>query len=102
MINKSVMVSMFTQYKSLALVKLDYTTTFTPQLLRKDMDLGLAAARKFEVPMQVASTTREIIQALIGNGFIDIDFATLLELQARASGLELKPENVAVPTGLED
>ncbi|UCH73993.1 MAG: NAD(P)-dependent oxidoreductase [Rhodospirillales bacterium] len=101
-INTSVMGSMFTQYKSPALVNLDYTTTFTPPLLRKDMDLGLAAARKFEVPMQVASTTREIIQALIGNGFTDIDFATLLELQARASNLELKPENVAVPTGLED
>ncbi len=101
-INKSVMGSMFTQYKSPALVNLDYTTTFTPPLLRKDMDLGLAAARKFEVPMPVASATREIIQALIGNGFTDTDFATLLELQARASGLELKSENVAVPTGLED
>ena len=77
-------------------------TVVAQQLLRKDMDLGLAAARKFEVPMQVASTTREIIQALIGNGFTDIDFATLLELQARASNLELKPEDVAVPTGLED
>jgi len=101
-INKSVMGSMFTQYKSPALVNLDYTTTFTPQLLRKDMDLGLSAARKFEVPMQVASTTREIIQALIGNGFVDTDFSTLLELQARASNLKLEPENVAVPTGLED
>jgi len=101
-INKSVMGSMFTQYKSPSLVNLDYTTTFTPPLLRKDMDLGLAAGRKFEVPMQVASTTREIIQALIGNGFVDTDFSTLLELQARASNLKLEPENVAVPTGLED
>jgi len=101
-INKSVMGSMFTQYKSPALVNLDYTTTFTPPLLRKDMDLGLAAGRKFEVPMQVASTTREIIQALIGNGFVDTDFSTLLELQARASNLKLEPENVAVPTGLEN
>jgi 3-hydroxyisobutyrate dehydrogenase len=100
-INKSVMGSMFTQYKTPALVKLDYTTTFTPPLLRKDMDLGLAAGRKFEVPMQVASTTREIIQALIGNGYEDIDFATLLELQARASNLKLKPEDVEVATGLE-
>jgi len=54
------------------------------------------------VPMQVASTTREIIQALIGNGFVDTDFSTLLELQARASNLKLEPENVAVPTGLEN
>ncbi len=101
-INTSVMGSMFTRYKTPALVKLDYTTTFTPQLLRKDMDLGLAAARKFDVAMPVASTTREIIQTLIGNGFVDTDFTTLLELQARASNLELKPEDVEVGTGLED
>ena len=99
--NKSVMGSMFTQYKSPSLVNLDYTTTFTPHLLRKDMDLGLSAARKFEVPMQVAATTREIIQSLIGNGFVDTDFSTLLELQAKASNLELKSENVEVATGLE-
>lgn len=100
-INKSVMGSMFTQYKTPSLVKLDYTTTFTPHLLRKDMDLGLSAARKFEVPMHVATTTREIIQTLIGNGYEDIDFSTLLELQAKASNLELKPEDVEVKTGLE-
>lgn len=102
-INTSVMGSMFTRYKTPALVKLDYTTTFTPQLLRKDMDLGLDAARRFEVPMPVASTAREIIQALIDAGFVDTDFATLLELQAKASKLELKPEeDVEVTTGLED
>ena len=36
----SVMGSIFTRYKTNALVNLDWTTTFTPQLLRKDMDLG--------------------------------------------------------------
>ena len=39
--NNSVMGSMFTRYKSPALVNLDWTTTFTPELLRKDLDLGL-------------------------------------------------------------
>ena len=100
--NKSVMGSVFTKYKTPALVNLDYTTTFTPHLLRKDMDLGLSAGRKYEVPMPVASTTREIIQTLIGNGYKDIDFTTLLELQAKASGLELVSEDVEVGTGLED
>ena len=39
--NNSVMGSIFTRYKSNALVNLDWTTTFTPALLRKDLDLGL-------------------------------------------------------------
>ncbi|HTO44396.1 MAG TPA: hypothetical protein VML56_09980 [Burkholderiales bacterium] len=44
--------------------------------------------------------TREQIQALIGNGFADQDFATLLVLQARASGMPLDPEQVQVDDGL--
>ena len=43
--NNSVMGSMFTAYKSPALINLDWTTTFTPELLRKDLDLGLALGR---------------------------------------------------------
>lgn len=45
-INNSVMGSMFTRYKSPAFVDLDWTPTFTPPLLQKDMDLGLSAAEK--------------------------------------------------------
>ncbi|HVE29722.1 MAG TPA: NAD(P)-dependent oxidoreductase, partial [Mycobacteriales bacterium] len=41
-LNESVMGSTFTRYKSPAYVHLDYTPTFTPVLLRKDFDLGLA------------------------------------------------------------
>ena len=47
--NNSVMGSMFTRYKSPALVNLDWTTTFTPELLRKDIDLGLALGRDWDV-----------------------------------------------------
>jgi 3-hydroxyisobutyrate dehydrogenase len=100
-INKSVMGSTFTRYKSPALVNLDFTPTFTPHLLRKDMDLGLDAASALDVPMPVAAAAREIIQSLIGNGYRDTDFATLIELQARNSGLAIKPEGVAVGDGLQ-
>ena len=43
-LNKSVMGSTFTRYKAPAFVNLDFHVTFTPYLLRKDMDLGLEAA----------------------------------------------------------
>ena len=99
-INKSVMGSMFSRYKTPALVNLDFTPTFTPGLLKKDLDLGLAAGRELGVPMPVTATTREIVQALIGNGYTDCDFAALIELEAKASGMEIKPENVEVGTGL--
>jgi 3-hydroxyisobutyrate dehydrogenase-like beta-hydroxyacid dehydrogenase len=99
-INKSVMGSTFTKYKTPSLVNLDFTTTFTPVLLKKDLDLGLAAGRKTGTPMPVAATTREIVQSLVGNGFVDTDFATLILQQARNSGLHIKSENVEVSDGL--
>jgi 3-hydroxyisobutyrate dehydrogenase-like beta-hydroxyacid dehydrogenase len=99
-INDSVMGSTFTRYKSPALVNLDYHATFTSVLLRKDFDLGLAAAREHEVPMPVAGVVHQIVQSLVGNGFGEQDFATVLELQARAAGLELESENADVDDGL--
>src|SRR5258706_10415136 len=99
-LNQSVMGSVFTRYKTPAFVKLDFKVTFTPYLLRKDLDLGLDAGRRFGVPMPLTSLTRDTLQSLIGPGVTEEDFAKLLVLQAEASGLKLEPENVAVGDGL--
>ena len=99
-INKSVMGSMFSRYKTPTFVNLDLTPTFTPLLLRKDMDLGLTAARELEVPMPVATTTRDAIQTMIGHGYTDTDFGALLHMVAKAANLELKSEDKDVGTGL--
>ncbi len=99
-LNKSVMGSMFTRYKTPALVNLDFQVTFTPKLLRKDLDLGLDAGREFEVPMPLTSLTRDLLQQMIGQGMTEQDFSTLLLMEAKAAGIELKPENVQVSDGL--
>lgn len=99
-INNSVMGSIFSTYKTPAMVKLDWTPTFTPMLLRKDMDLGLAAGARLGVPMAVAQTTRDKVQQSIDAGHTDCDFAILLQEQAKASGLDIQPEDVEVNDGL--
>jgi 3-hydroxyisobutyrate dehydrogenase-like beta-hydroxyacid dehydrogenase len=99
-LNNSVMGSVFTRYKAPAFVHLDYTPTFTPLLLRKDFDLGLAAAHELDVPMPVAAVTAQLVQASVSSGRVDEDFAILLDLQAANSALELKPESVPVDDGL--
>ena len=105
-INSSVVGSIFTRYKSPAYVNLDYSPTFTPFLLRKDLDLGLALARKLDVAMPVATASREVLQShmgqssLKGGNYQQTDIATLLDFEARCSGMELKPENVEVWDGL--
>ena len=99
-LNKSVMGSVFTRYKSPAFVHLDFTPTFTPILLRKDFDLGFAAAHDLDVPMPVAAAAAAAVQAAVSSGRVEEDFAILLELQAQSSGITLKPENVPVDDGL--
>ncbi|MFS8477793.1 MAG: NAD(P)-dependent oxidoreductase [Micromonosporaceae bacterium] len=100
-LNNSVMGSVFTRYKTPAFVNLDYTPTFTPVLLRKDFDLGLAAARGMEVTLPVAALVHQLISAAVGEGHREEDFAVLLSMQAKASGLELVSENREVSDGLK-
>ena len=108
-LNNGVMGSMFTRYKSPALVNLDWTTTFTPELLRKDMDLGLELGRDQDVPMPVTAAAREVLQSHFGAAtlkadpekYLAGDFAALLETMALAAGVKVESENKPVPTGLE-
>ena len=107
--NNGVMGSMFTAYKTPALVNLDWTTTFTPELLRKDLDLGLELGREWDVPMPVTAAAREVLQSHFGaamlqknpDEYLQKDFAALAETMALASGMKLQPENKNVSTGLE-
>jgi 3-hydroxyisobutyrate dehydrogenase-like beta-hydroxyacid dehydrogenase len=99
-LNKSVMGSTFTRYKTPAIVNLDFTPTFTPALLYKDFHLGFEAAEEHGVPMPVAAAAQQVVQSLMGFGYDDIDFMALLELEARGSSLELEAENVPVSDGL--
>jgi len=106
--NNGVMGSMFTAYKTPALVNLDWTTTFTPELLRKDLDLGLELGREWDVPMPVTAATREVIQQHIGKAksqpnaeeILAADFAQMAETMAELAGMKLTSENKNVGTGL--
>jgi 3-hydroxyisobutyrate dehydrogenase len=100
-VNDSVMGSTFSRYKTPAYVNLDYTPTFTGHLLRKDFELGLEAARQLDVPLPLTALTHQIVLGLIGQGYGDQDFATLLELAARGANLTLEPDDRVVDDGLE-
>lgn len=101
-LNDSVMGSVFTQYKTPALVNLDFTPTFTNVLLQKDFDLGLAAAKELGVVMPLASVTRNLVAQEVGNGNVAQDFASLILTIAHGSGLDIASENADVTDGLGD
>lgn len=99
-LNDSVLGSMFTRYKSPAFVHLDYTPTFTPLLLRKDFELGLTAGHDLDVPLPLAALTAQLVQQTVSSGRVTEDFAILLDQQAAAAGITLKPEDTPVDDGL--
>lgn len=100
-LNASVMGSTFSRYKAPAYVNRRYAVTFTPELLRKDLDLGLDAGANLGVPLPMAEQVRSIVDAMIAEGYDDVDFAALLEVAAAAAGFELGDEDALVSDGLE-
>ncbi len=99
-INNSVMGSVFSGYKAPAFVNLDFTPTFTGHLLRKDFELGLAAARELNVPVPVSALVHQMVVHMIGVGMGDEDFGRLLTMAAQGAGYEMEPENIEVSDGL--
>jgi 3-hydroxyisobutyrate dehydrogenase-like beta-hydroxyacid dehydrogenase len=99
-INDSVMGSMFTRYKTPALVNLDFEPTFTWHLLRKDLELGLTSGRELDVPLPTTALVHQILIEGIGLGYGDEDFSSLLIKEAKESGRSLSPEDGDVSDGL--
>ncbi|HEX4051061.1 MAG TPA: NAD(P)-dependent oxidoreductase [Steroidobacteraceae bacterium] len=107
--NDSALGSIFTRYKSPALVNLDFTPTFTMQLLRKDVELGLSSARELGVAMPVTAAIREVLQGHVGvaslrqdaEAYLGQDFASLIETLAAQAGMHLTSEHLPVASGLE-
>jgi 3-hydroxyisobutyrate dehydrogenase len=101
-INDSVLGSMYTRYKTPVLSNLTFeNVTFTPKLLLKDMDLGMAAGKSYGVPMPAAAATRESVARMVGRGHDQVDFSILLQDLALDAGLTLVAEDVKLSDGLE-
>ncbi|MEV0290529.1 NAD(P)-dependent oxidoreductase [Kribbella sp. NPDC050820] len=88
-LNGTVLGSDWVRQRTKDLVALDWTPTFTTELLRKDFDLGLAEARSLEVPMPIGASVHQLIQSAIGMGLRDVDFLSLFVQEARAAGLDV-------------
>jgi 3-hydroxyisobutyrate dehydrogenase-like beta-hydroxyacid dehydrogenase len=91
-LNNTVLATDWVRKRTPDLLSLDWTPTFTTELLRKDFDLGLAVARREEVTMPLAASVLQLIQAAIGRGYRDVDFLSLFEVQAASSGMKVTPQ----------
>jgi 3-hydroxyisobutyrate dehydrogenase-like beta-hydroxyacid dehydrogenase len=91
-LNSTALGSEWVRKRTPDLLALDWTPTFTTDLLRKDFDLGLAAARTEEVTMPLAASVLQLLQAAIGRGYRDQDFLSLFAVQAASSGMDVQPQ----------
>ncbi|MEO7404740.1 MAG: NAD(P)-dependent oxidoreductase [Burkholderiales bacterium] len=73
--------------KAALLKKGDFTPTFTPMQLCKDVDLMLEAGDELGVPMPLTATTRQWMKATAAGGYADEDFIAVVKLFEQLSGL---------------
>ncbi len=93
-VNDSAIGSPFSRYKSVSLVGLDMTPTFTPEGQRKDIRLALDLAARTDTPMPLISATEVAYSRLVSGGLGEgRDFAALLLQVARDAGIDLEPED---------
>lgn len=92
-LNSTVLATEWVKKRTPDMLSMDWTPTFTTELLRKDFDLGLAVARQEEVPVPLTAGTMQMIQNAIGRGHRDDDFLSLFEVQGDSAGMKLAPRN---------
>jgi 3-hydroxyisobutyrate dehydrogenase-like beta-hydroxyacid dehydrogenase len=76
----------FVKYKTEALLRDDFSATFTTALMEKDIDLVLDAARDAGVELPLAREVKTHLRAAIDAGYADDDFIALfLHLRSASS-----------------
>jgi 3-hydroxyisobutyrate dehydrogenase-like beta-hydroxyacid dehydrogenase len=65
----------------------DFSPTFPPYMMIKDMDLMLDAACELNVTMPMTAATRQTMQAMCAEPFREEDFFAVIKMVERASGL---------------
>lgn len=84
---QSALASPWLKVKIDALKKHDYTATMSARLILKDIDLMLAVAGANDVSMPLTATTRQLMRALVDEGFGDEDYMAAVKLARRQAGL---------------
>lgn len=86
-IAQSTIASPWVKIKASLLKQRDFTPTMTTRLILKDIDLMLAEARAMDVSTPLTAMVRQIMQALIGEGYGDADYMAVVKHAEKQSGL---------------
>ncbi len=83
----SVLASPLIAYKIPPLRERKFDPAFSSKLMAKDLDLALSVAKELGVYAPVTGVTKQMLEATIANGNADKDFATLIQMVEKMSGL---------------
>lgn len=86
-IGASAVASPIVKAKSAQLSKHDYTPTFTVGQMNKDIDLILGEGARLQVPLTQTAATRQLMAAAQAQGDGELDYAAIIRVVQRASGL---------------
>jgi 3-hydroxyisobutyrate dehydrogenase-like beta-hydroxyacid dehydrogenase len=88
-IGASAVASPIVKAKSEQLASHDYTATFTVGQMNKDIDLILGEGARLQVPLTQTAATRQLMAAAQAQGDGPLDYAAIIRVVQRASGLSL-------------
>ncbi len=96
----------FVKYKTDALLRDDYSATFTTALMEKDIDLILDAADTAGVELPIGNELKTVLRAAIEAGYGDDDFMALFPFlrsaaERRAAAARSQPARVGGPLDQE-
>jgi 3-hydroxyisobutyrate dehydrogenase-like beta-hydroxyacid dehydrogenase len=74
--------------KAAQLSKRDYAPTFTVTQMNKDLDLILAEAAACQAPVPQTAATRQLMASAQAQGDADLDYAAIIRVLERSSGLD--------------
>jgi 3-hydroxyisobutyrate dehydrogenase-like beta-hydroxyacid dehydrogenase len=83
------------KYKTEALLRDDFSATFTTALMEKDIDLVLDAADEAGVELPLAKEMKAHLRAAIDAGYADDDFMALFLHLRSVTGLDAPPPQVS-------
>lgn len=86
-IGASAVASPIVKAKSVQLSQRDYTPTFTVGQMNKDIDLILGEGARLRVPLTQTAATRQLMAAAQAQGDGELDYAAIIRVLQRASGL---------------
>ena len=86
--------SPFIKYKTPPIKERKFNPAFSVNLMVKDLDLALAAAKRLNVTVPTTALTKQMFETLVNMGMGDLDIAAIIPLVEKLSGIENPVINV--------